>query len=166
VLEKVRRGPEADDPPPAGSPTVPAVDAGRIRDNQSIPDDAETPVRYNSNLYDTAGIHPETFDGESRFTAPIDGLYLIRASVRWAAGGPGTRELILRRNGGGNHATHRFDPDDLGLPRMHSIERTQLLRAGDFVEAVVKQTSGDALEVALGVDTEFQMHWLAPAPPE
>ncbi|HEV2892485.1 MAG TPA: hypothetical protein VG411_01930 [Actinomycetota bacterium] len=65
---------------------IPAASAFRASSDQSIPDDAETPVVYNSDGYDTAGI------------------------------------------------------------------------------AVVKQTSGDDLDIALGVDSEFQMCWLAPFP--
>jgi hypothetical protein len=147
---------------------IPAASAFRASSDQSIPDDAETPVVYNSDGYDTAGIHPDNINGDSRFTAPVGGIYFVRASVRWASGGGpdnrGTRRLKLRTNGGTNEATHEFAPDTNGLPLVHAVSTILPLRAGQFVEAVVKQTSGDDLDIALGVDSEFQMCWLAPFP--
>ncbi len=144
--------------------TLPAVDVARVNSDQTIPDGAETPVVYNGEAYDTADIHPNNVNGDSRFTAPVDGLYFVRVSVRWASGGPGTRRLIIRRNGGNNEATHEYTPDGVGRPFVHSISTIVELNAGDFVEAIVIQTSGDDLDVALNVDTSFQMLWLAPPP--
>jgi hypothetical protein len=95
------------------------------------------PGRHNSDGYDTAGIHPDN---------------------------RGTRRLKLRTNGGTNEATHEFAPDSNGLPLVHAVSTILPMRAGQFVEAVVKQTSGDDLDIALGVDSEFQMCWLAPFP--
>jgi hypothetical protein len=141
---------------------LPAVRSGRSDDDQTIPDGVETPVVYNSDAFDTLGMHPENVAGDSRFTVILDGIYVIQASVKWEFNLTGNRRLKIRRNGQEIVASQEIKPNS-GWPVTHILSTVVRLSAGDFVEAVVHQTSGDDLDVTLGNGTEFVMYRISSA---
>ena len=141
---------------------LPAVRSGRSDDDQTIPDGVDTPAIYNSDTFDTVGMHPENAAGDSRFTVPLDGIYVIQASVKWEFNLTGNRRLKIRRNGQEILASQEIKPNS-GWPVTHILSTVERLSAGDFVEAVVHQTSGGDLDVTLGVGTEFIMYRISSA---
>lgn len=142
---------------------LPAVRAHRINSDQAIPHDSDTPVIYNSTDYDTSGMFPDTFSGDSRFTATVAGLYLVRASVRWVTNQTGERVLKIRKNGGFLEYSQEINPDT-GHATTHFIAVVVDMRVADFIEAVVRQTSGGSSDIELGIGTDFTMNWLGPLP--
>ena len=134
--------------------------------NQGIPNDDEVVLNFNSERYDTAGMHSNSAN-LSRLTAPVDGIYLVTAQVQWDVNGFGQRTLGLERNGVVALARDRrvpgTDPVDAPAVTLTTVAR---LEAGDFVEAEVFQNSGGNLSVLrIGEESpEFTMTWLAPGP--
>ena len=189
VLRTVRAGGDQDGPPPripsgpaggdltgrypdpaladgvvtvAKMAPLPAVRSGRSDDDQTIPDGVDTPAIYNNDTFDTVGMHPENVAGDSRFTVPLDGIYVIQASVKWEFNLTGNRRLKIRRNGQEILASQEIKPNS-GWPVTHILSTVERLSAGDFVEAVVHQTSGGDLDVTLGIGTEFIMYRISSA---
>jgi hypothetical protein len=128
-----------------------------------IANDTWTPLDLNIERYDTAAMHsPQT--PTSRLMAPVDGIYLVTAQVRWESG-TGRRALSLRRNG--NTAVGgTTDLLTVADNRAQEVTAQVRLDAGDFVEAGVFQNSGAPLFVAKDGEysPEFAMTWLAPGP--
>jgi hypothetical protein len=128
-----------------------------------IPHDAWTVLNLGIERYDTADMH---FDGiaAERLVAPVDGIYLVTAEVRWQSG-TGRRNLSLRKNGNvtvGARTDLLTSADNLA----QQVTTQVSLHAGDYVEAGVFQNSGSPLSV-LKFDEyspEFAMTWLAPGP--
>jgi hypothetical protein len=128
-----------------------------------IQNDTWTPLNLNVERYDTAAMHsPQT--PTSRLTAPVDGIYLVTAQVRWQSSF-GRRVLSLRRN---EKVTVGGTTDLLTVPDDRAQEVTSQVRlnAGDFIEAGVLQISGAPLSVLKDGEysPEFAMTWLAPGP--
>ena len=134
--------------------------------SQGILNDDETPLNFNSERYDTAGMHSNSTN-LSRLTAPVDGIYLVTAQVQWDVNGFGNRTLAIRRNGTVALARDRRQPgtDPVNAPAVN-LSTVASLDAGDFVEAEVFQDSGGNLSVLrIGEESpEFSMTWLAPGP--
>jgi hypothetical protein len=183
------QGPQGDPGPPGpkGDPGVPganSVGGGEVEDGSlgtadfahsipaarmthpgavTIPHDAWTVLNLGIERYDTADMH---FDGiaAERLVAPVDGIYLVTAEVRWQSG-TGRRNLSLRKNGNvtvGARTDLLTSADNLA----QQVTAQVSLHAGDYVEAGVFQNSGSPLSV-LKFDEyspEFAMTWVAPGP--
>jgi len=131
--------------------------------NGSIPNSTHTALTLDTERYDTAAMHSPSAN-RSRLTAPVDGVYLVAAQVQWAAGS-GYRELTLRKNEG-NPIAITSDALTSAQAVAQDVTTQVRLQAGDFVEALVYQTSNAPLNV-LKLDDyspEFTMTWLAPGP--
>ncbi len=150
---------------PSNLATIPSVRARRTA-VQSIPNGVFTPIQLTSETWDHLAMHSNA--NNTRLVAPIDGIYLMTAGVFWTETSVGERDLGLRLNGGSKFVgfTANSATDISNAPL--TISTVYLLNAGEFVEAVVEQTSGGALN--LGVSTggpetspEVSMTWLGPA---
>lgn len=131
---------------------------------QSIPSGAGfTALALDSERYDTTGIH-DPVTNNSRMTAASAGLYLVGVHVTWTAAAAGAREINIRKNG----ATILARVVQLGDP-VNTVDQelTTLvnLAAGDYVEAVVRQTSGAAVSVVAAAEysPELWATWTGPA---
>ena len=115
---------------------------------QSIPDNATTAMTANSENFDTDAMH-STVSLTSRVVAQTAGRYLVNAAVLFAANATGRRALDLRING---TTTHNID-GRMTVTTVNSMAITGMrlltLAAGDYVEAMVLQTSGGNLNVTL-----------------
>ena len=100
---------------------------------------------------------PRTSPATGGPTVPLNGIYVIQASVKWEFNLTGNRRLKIRRNGQEILASQEIKPNS-GWPVTHILSTVERLSAGDFVEAVVHQTSGGDLDVTLGNGTEFIMY--------
>lgn len=110
---------------------------------QSIPDTTVTAVTLNSEDFNLYGFH-STSSNTSRMTVPagLGGLYLVMGSGRFTANATGARTLKLAKNGVDFRQiiiTGDADGTDYELNGIVS------LAAGDYVELLVAQTSGGAL---------------------
>jgi hypothetical protein len=142
---------------------------------QSIPSNIAVfnTLTYEAELYDTAGLFDPAFPG--RLTAPIAGVYVIDAGVRWAANALGTRfaGICINQPTVGacgltnNVAVSQYATnDDPGVGTLRLTQQsvsTQLkLAAGDVVQVVVTQNSGGALNVDGFPVTHLAMTWVGP----
>lgn len=114
----------------------------------SIPNNTETTLTFDSERWDTDEIH-STVSNTSRLTAPTAGKYFIYAHVRFSQNPTGRRLLRLKL---GAPATHLATQDAPGFSAATdstflSVSTHYQLAAGDYVEAVVIQSSGGQLDV-------------------
>ena len=132
--------------------------------DETILSSALTTLSYNTEDFDTAGLHSTTTT-TSRLTAPVAGKYLIMGSARWDSNTSGRRILIIELNGSTQIARDAVSPNNTsGFGPEQTVETVYQLAAGDYVEVVAYQDSGSTLSVqAFGTDSPaFSMDWLAP----
>lgn len=126
--------------------------------NISIPNNAVTALTFDSERHDTGALH-STSSNTGRLTAPSAGLYAIGACVRWNPTGGGTRQLYLRLNGA-TFIAEQVGDFTSGAAVMQTIETQYRLAATDYVEVVVLQQSGGALNVLAFGNTSPEF-WMA-----
>jgi hypothetical protein len=121
---------------------------------QSIPNASQTAVIFDTERFDPYGFHDNAVNN-TRLTVPAGrgGDYVISFASAWAPHATGRRQVQLRLNGVTPMA---IDTDaatsDLTLPNRGTLTTTYTLAAGDYVEAVVYQTSGGALDLSAGAN--------------
>jgi hypothetical protein len=132
---------------------------------QGIPENSGTTLNLNSERYDTANLHTTSSPNFSRLTAPVSGIYEVSAGIEWETDTSGQRVLTLRKNGTTTLAFDTDAPVGLGIAGQ-TITTVARLAAGDYVEAVVLQISGQTLNIEKSNEStpEFSMTWLAPGP--
>jgi hypothetical protein len=144
------------------SGSIPAVHVTRTGTAQSFTGGVQAPLSFNSERYDTAGMHDNATD-DSRVTAPIPGIYEITAQIAWEFfAGASEHELFLTRNG---NTTLAVASDVIeGGPQ--AVTTQTRLQAGDYVEAEGYEESTDGLTILLQPERspELSMAWLAPGP--
>jgi hypothetical protein len=126
--------------------------------SQSIPNATLTVLSFDSERWDTNGIHDPTTNN-SRLVCKTSGMYLIFGHVLWDVNGTGARRIDIRLNGTTPigiqevQAASGFDFTIL------SVATTYPLNANDYVELVAYQASGGALSVgsASNYTPEFGM---------
>lgn len=115
-------------------------------------DDADT---YDTDsMHDPAGAHP------SRMTVNTEGVYLFLATVVFAANAVGVRGLGFRSNGSGVETFYEVPTMPITLQHDISCSVVVPMSAGDYMEAIVYQSSGGALNAGsndstTGVFTTF-----------
>jgi hypothetical protein len=131
---------------------------------QNIPRNSVTTLTFNSERYDTIGMHSQTTN-LSRLTAPVRGIYAVTAQVRWEGVGSGIRCLDLRRSGAEVVAAQCWDAPTIVDPDQN-VSTMVSLAPGDFVEVRALQSCCDTLPILKGsaFSPEFSMTWLAPGP--
>lgn len=121
---------------------------------QSIPNTTATVITFDSEVYDTDNFH-STVTNTGRLTAPVAGKYMVTGAVLMTANATGARVLDLRINGAGV-----IDEDALVPSAAQStylrVSRPYLFAAADFVELLIIQTSGGALNTGAGLS---QIHF-------
>lgn len=120
-------------------------------------------LTFNSERFDVGGCH-STSSNTSRLTVPAGegGKYLIFAAFAFAPNSAGYRQGYFRINGATIVAVDS-KPAVNGAGTEFAFSTLYALAAGDYVELVVNQTSGGALNVdGTGSYTpEFGMMWVA-----
>jgi hypothetical protein len=133
--------------------------------NQSIPGNAAfTTLTFDSERFDTADLHDGTTN-PSRLTAPIAGLYLVSIDISWEGNNTNARELAINKNTSTIVARDVVGPSPFPNTTEQSMSTLVELAAGDFVEVVLRQNSGSALNVftAPQFSPEFSMVWVGPS---
>lgn len=113
--------------------------------NQSIANATDTVLAFSTEDFDTDNIHDNSTDN-SRLRAATAGKYIITGSLSWAANAIGTRKIWIRLNGTAKVAESNTNAAGSG-ESADSIAMILDLNATDYVELVVRQTSGGALNV-------------------
>ena len=125
-----------------GPPTCRAYNSANI----SINNDTLTALTFNSERWDTDDIH-SVLSNTGRLTCKTAGVYTIYGTVRFATNDVGQRAVQVRLNGttfiGGDT---RVDATSAGGTRLTAFIEYKLA-ATDYVELVVYQNSGGALNV-------------------
>lgn len=141
----------------AGTP--PAFSGARVYGsvNQSIANDTNTALSFDTERYDTDGYH-ESVTHPTRLTAPTTAKYLIGINVKMTGDAGGSeRDVYLMVN-----ATD-FIAYDVELPsaanQYFSIMTEWAMTAGDYVETYVYQDSGSPLDVEQSDKFSYEM-WI------
>lgn len=114
--------------------------------NQSIPDSIMTALAFDSEYYDTYGMH-NTVLNNTRITVQNGGKYTIGGSVVFAANAVGVRALQIYKN---NSTILAQEQDaSAGAANTHRtvVVTSDEFVAGDYVELRAYQSSGGALNV-------------------
>lgn len=112
-----------------------------------------TAVTFDTEVFDEGGLH-STSSNTSRVTIPTggSGLYLIGASVEFAANATGVRDMFIVLNGASSIGVMRSTtPSGTSTTRL-ATSTVYALNDGDYVELRVNQTSGGALNLNASTD--------------
>jgi len=112
---------------------------------QTIPNNSHTACAFDSESYDTDGIH-DPVTNNTRLTCKTPGKYLITGCVAWDANGPGYRHIHIRKNGGGSYAGVTIG-GFTGAWNYVVVTSLLDLVVDDYVELILYQTSGGNLDV-------------------
>lgn len=113
--------------------------------NISILNDAATVLTFDSERWDTDGIH-STSANTGRLTCVTPGEYLIFAQILFEANATGVRRLQIRLNGTTFLASDGFIAASEGASYLNTSTHFDLV-IGDYLEALGFQTSGAALNI-------------------
>jgi len=112
---------------------------------QSIPNSTDTALSFTSAVSDnwngwTSGL-------PTRYTVPVSGVYMLSGASCWAGNATGRRYNYLRVNGTTQVPGSAGDLDSPSTNNLVVVSSNTLyaLTAGDYVEVIVNQTSGAAL---------------------
>lgn len=133
--------------------------------NESIADPSLTALTFNQERWDSDTMH-STSVNSSRLTATTAGLYDIGGNVVFANGAGTARGLFIRVGGSNYIAGQYVPPVGGGGVTTLNVSSQWSLAAAEYVELVVSQDSGGALNVtSVSASTpEFWMTRLGPQP--
>jgi hypothetical protein len=123
---------------------VPAAE-GANQAGQKIPSGQPVTLAFGQCRYDTDSIFQA--DEPTRLTCRTAGRYLVSAAVEFSANAKGSRQVIVRRNGREQVAAMRVPAVDGETTQITFTAPPIDLKPGDYVELLVRQTSGRVLEV-------------------
>lgn len=132
--------------------------------NISITNNTLTALTFDTEEFDVgAGMH-STSVNTGRLTVPTGcgGKYVIGADIEFAANATGSRLIRLRVNGATNIAQVQYPSSSGTYASALAISSVYALSAADYVEVVVLQDSGGALNVTTqaSYSPRFWAYWL------
>lgn len=116
--------------------------------DQSIANDTNTTVAFNSEQFDTDTMH-DASTNNSRLTCKTAGKYLIISNITWETNVTGFRQQQIKLNGATVLSTQR---DVAGGTNMQTQSTLYNLSVNDYVELVVYQNAGGPLTL-IGTET-------------
>jgi hypothetical protein len=122
--------------------------------NQSLNNNTEVTLAFNSEVYDNDNMH-DTVTNNSRIYIQTSGKYLIIGLGNWAQNTTGDREIQIRRNGSNISKDSRRVCSNGWL--CQSVCTLYDLSAGDYLEMVAYQNSGNALSIWNGNQTSLMV---------
>lgn len=114
--------------------------------NQAIANNTLTAILFNTEAYDTDGMHSLSVS-ENRVTFTTAGAYVLSSYLIWDKHATGDRTARIRKNG---TDTLAFDSKDAGgsdLYAGHVLHTVEQFAAADYIEILVQQTSGVTLDI-------------------
>jgi len=124
------------------------IGARAYASGQSIANNTATAVALANETYDTDTIHDNSTNN-SRLTSKTAGKYIITGYAAFDVNGTGIRAAEIRLNG--TTRLTQATGTTAGSPTVsHSVATLYSLAVNDYVELVVTQTSGDALNLSEG----------------
>lgn len=144
---------------------VPAVRVTQTETGiQAIDNGFNQALEFDSERYDTHAMH-DNASNNTRLVAPIDGLYSVHANIIWPVNDVGGRFLGIVSSRMGPSATASA-AEGVGFEHDQSVSTIVPMKAGDYVEIVVSQTSGTALtlEKVESASPEASMTWIGRLP--
>jgi hypothetical protein len=126
---------------------------------QSIPNNTDTIITYNSENFDTDSFH-STVTNTSRITVPLAGKYLLTVSIGFAANGTGYRFATIKKNG------TAFAPLDIRTSpsAVYDVQLNNSVTvnaaANDYFELQVFQNSGGNLNAGSTASLPFTCTYL------
>lgn len=144
---------------------------------QTIPTSSSTALTFNTNEWDTAGLHSTTVN-PSRFTCPsgLGGKWQVTYKTTFAPGTATDRITFLRKNGIGDLNNiiggSARGAASASLPFTVNACFTVDMQPGDYIECFVYQASGSSLDVGSaivpvterGAASVLEIHYLGPDP--
>lgn len=129
---------------------VPRVRAYRTA-NQSIPDATDTAISFTASRYNNDRMW-NSATNPTRFTCITPGLYTFKGNIEWAVSAIGIRSFWIRLNGTTDIGDVRItSPNGTSVDR-HTVAADYEMVAGDYVEFMVRQNTGGALNVAVNAN--------------
>lgn len=124
----------------------------------TIPDATWTALTFNSERFDTDGIHSTTTN-TGRLTCQTAGVYAVVAHVQFAANVTGIRMVQIQRNGTRVALDTRNAVANASYPTTVSLSTCVALTAGQYLEVLVLQNRGGNLNVDASAEStpEFAM---------
>lgn len=117
--------------------------------NISIVDNTLVALTFDSESWDTNGYH-STVSNTSRLTAPVAGKYLYIGNARFATNGTNDRYFAIRLNGTDYIDGTGFSPNTSAIRTFGSLSGIYSFAANDYIELLVYQNSGGALNIEQG----------------
>jgi hypothetical protein len=135
----------------AGSSSTPIGATVRRTTTQSVANNTLVAISFDTEDFDDGGV-ADLGTNATRLTVPTGegGWYVVEAGCEFAADSTGSRDIGLRVNGT-NYKTFKRD-DAVGAASANSgLETARIIKlaAGDYVEAMVRQQSGGALNLVV-----------------
>ena len=130
--------------------------AYRVTTNQSVADNTATALSFAAETYDVGSLH-DTGTNPSRFTIPSGGagLYLFHAQATFAVDADGYRKIAVFVNGVEQAAQVAVAASAATQTVLQVMSGPLALSSGDYVEAYVHHTAGNALDIVLGQYTTY-----------
>lgn len=128
------------------SPLVLGPVAARVTRNSSFihtPSGSYVPIPFNEAEFDTGGFW--NVSQPTRFTIPVDGIYMIGGFVEWDSNNVNSRLLLIKKNGaasGTNLTFGNLTRNGASLFAQLTASTLVELNAGEYVELFVFQDSG------------------------
>lgn len=130
--------------------------------NISVPHNAETNLTFNSERFDTDGMH-STASLTERITFTTAGLYVVAGSIDWVGGADFTRLWIGISLSGTTYLARSDDggPGAANVGRAMSVATVYKFTAGQFVTLRVYQANGAAAARSVVVGGNFSPEFSA-----
>ncbi len=129
----------------------------------SIADSTFTTLTFNSENYDSDGIH-STSSNTDRLTCVTPGLYIAFANVQYASNATGFRLVQINHSTTVSPIGSQWQVAVSGNVTIVSVSAPVRMTAGSYLTCLVFQNSGGALDVQRSADysPNFGMVWVGP----
>lgn len=111
---------------------------------QSIPNNALTAVTWNTEVFDTGGIHSGS---DSKITIQKTGYYMVCVNIHWAASALGDRYLVFYKDTAPAESMQQHYSPGFSVSHNQAFACILSLEAGKEYTLYVYQTSGSALNI-------------------
>lgn len=115
---------------------------------QSCATGANTPINFDTEDIDSDGAH-STVTNTSRYTAQTAGWHRISGGVGITGNATGARQVAIFKNGGVNPGSAQWLNPGAVTAAISARSKCISLVVGDFIEIVMFQTSGGALNTVV-----------------